>query len=372
MKKIIIRLASILFGIFFALLLIEFSLRLFGSERTSYTQPDEILGLSYTPNAIYKFNPPEGCAGWGSEGRINSKGLRDYEYNYQKTSGTFRILALGDSFTEGMQHPLEVTWTKLLEKQLNDRGDGIHYEVINAGLGGIGTSKEYLFFTHEGYRFSPDMVILLFYRNDIEENSKELRSRADIGPFFIVDNGQLVLDDSFNKSFIFKLKSLIQTIRSKSYVVSLVTRVLFAQVRRPEAVKEEEKSMYVSASGQAKLPEQIKVEVDKAMEVTQRLLVELDYVVHNNGARLVVFNIDDISIAGSDQPNKLLTEVTKSQGIPYYDLSPDFDKYRQSTGEYIFGCAENNGEGHWSQAGHAQAAKLMFEFLLSQLLLPKK
>ena len=129
------------------LTMLEIGLRLFGPQGASYIQADDVLGYRYKPNAPYHVTANEGCPGWESEGQINSHGLRDYEYGYVKPEGTFRILALGDSFTAGVEHPLEYIWPKILEQRLNHRQDGLRYEVINGGRGAASTSYEYLYFT---------------------------------------------------------------------------------------------------------------------------------------------------------------------------------------------------------------------------------
>src|ERR1700693_2065419 len=56
----------------------------------------------------------------GVDVKINSQGLRDYEYPLTKSSGTYRIMMLGDSTTFGWGVRLEDTAAKILEFRLND------------------------------------------------------------------------------------------------------------------------------------------------------------------------------------------------------------------------------------------------------------
>src|SRR5919109_801557 len=65
-------------------------------ERASYMQPDPYLGWSKRPGARVTYARRE----YTVEVAINSKGLRDRERPYARVPGTFRILALGDSFVE--------------------------------------------------------------------------------------------------------------------------------------------------------------------------------------------------------------------------------------------------------------------------------
>src|SRR5262245_5386887 len=58
---------------------------------------DPLLGWRKIANAHKRVRTAE----YDIEEQINSKNLRDREYDYSKPVGTTRILILGDSFTEG-------------------------------------------------------------------------------------------------------------------------------------------------------------------------------------------------------------------------------------------------------------------------------
>lgn len=98
---------------------------------------------------------------------INSKGLRDREYPYEKPAGTRRILVLGDSYTWGYGVSDRDLYTEVLERDLNQGGLG--WEVLNAGVSGWGTDQEYLYFRDEGLKYSADVVVLMFFFNDLSE-----------------------------------------------------------------------------------------------------------------------------------------------------------------------------------------------------------
>ncbi len=84
------------------------------------------------------------CAEYKTFIKTNSEGFRDSEHNLKKPKGVFRIIVLGDSFTYGLGVEAEETYSKILEKILNEasvRRD-IRYEVFNMGIAGIGTLEE--------------------------------------------------------------------------------------------------------------------------------------------------------------------------------------------------------------------------------------
>jgi hypothetical protein len=103
--------------------------------------------------------------------RINSKGLRDVEHEYEPTPGTFRIVVLGDSFMEAYQ----VNYEKSLPRLLNYRLRDPQAEVVNLGVAGYGTYQEYLYLKEEGLKYRPKLVLLSFLpADDVIDNSKPL------------------------------------------------------------------------------------------------------------------------------------------------------------------------------------------------------
>ncbi len=106
----------------------------------------------------------------GVDVNINSKGLRDYEYSFARSPGTYRIMMLGDSTTFGWGVPLEATIPKLLEHELNQCPPAAidKFEVINAGIGNYNTVQEVAYYETFTKAFDPDLVILIFFINDPE------------------------------------------------------------------------------------------------------------------------------------------------------------------------------------------------------------
>lgn len=105
----------------------------------------------------------------GVDVKINSQGLRDYEYPLAKPTGTYRIMMIGDSTTFGWGDRLEDTAAKILERQLNGgAAAGKVFEVINAGVGNYDTVQEVTYYEMIGRAFHPDMVILVYFINDPE------------------------------------------------------------------------------------------------------------------------------------------------------------------------------------------------------------
>ena len=101
----------------------------------------------------------------------NSRGFRNTrDFAYEKPAGTYRVLSLGDSHTQGYEVRQAFTFSSVLERYL--AGRGLKAEVLNAGVSGFGNAEELAFLENEGYKYHPDAVVLGFYANDYEDNLK--------------------------------------------------------------------------------------------------------------------------------------------------------------------------------------------------------
>ncbi|MGB0579989.1 MAG: SGNH/GDSL hydrolase family protein [Limisphaerales bacterium] len=136
-------------------------------------EPDhEVSGQRYLFDPVLGWRniPHFEASTFGYPLSINSKGLRDREYPYEKPAGVKRILVLGDSFAWGYGVGDEHIFTEVLEEKL--AGGEQKWDVINAGVSGYGTDQEYLFLKNEGLKYQPDVVLLAFYlRNDPVNNT---------------------------------------------------------------------------------------------------------------------------------------------------------------------------------------------------------
>jgi hypothetical protein len=134
-------------------------------EASRYVEHDPRLGWRKKPGARVRYDRRE----YDTEVAINANGLRDPERGYAAAPGTYRILALGDSFVEGYSVDMDKTVTQVLEKAL--RGAGCPVEVLNAGTAAYSTDQEYLFYLDQGVRYSPQVVLLFAYYNDVLWNT---------------------------------------------------------------------------------------------------------------------------------------------------------------------------------------------------------
>ena len=135
--------------------------------KTSIFMRDPDLGWRLRPNA-------EGD--WvGAPVKVNAKGLRGPELDYDRTPGAFRILYLGDSVTFGFRLPShEQSYPYQVEAVLEDR-TAAAVETVNAGVGGYSPWQHYRYLKREGLRYQPDLIVLSFVLNDVTEKLELVR-----------------------------------------------------------------------------------------------------------------------------------------------------------------------------------------------------
>ena len=354
-----LKLAAALLSVITALLTAEVAFRLWGPFGLEYMEMDTVLGWRYRSGAHYKFQGiPEAVCGWGSTGRINAHGLRDREYAYEKEPGTFRVLALGDSFTAAIEHPVDQTWTKFLERRLNARSGDLTFEVINAGRSASGTGYQYLWYDTEGYKYSPDLVLLVVIGNDLTDNFRALAEREGRhwlwDPFFELRDGELVRDDSFTRTPDFERRRWTMPLRRHSELIRTILGMRTLNLG------------YSVATEQPR--EAPSAEISSAIEVTKALLKALASRTVKDGAPLVVFNgLPDYTWGLKNQPDRLLREVaTEDPRLTYRDLVGPLGRFTAATQRRAYGCEalDDIHAGHWSREGHAEVARLIEETLL--------
>lgn len=124
-----------------------------------------IIGYTYPKNTtnVYGF-------------KTNQLGFVDQEHNIESSSD-YRILVIGDSVTAGLSFK---SYAYFLEEELNKESN-FTYEVIIMAVEGYNTIQELEILEEWGLKFNPDIVILQFTYNDLEDfHIKQALSRFKI------------------------------------------------------------------------------------------------------------------------------------------------------------------------------------------------
>ena len=173
-KKLIYGFVSAMFAIALIVIVGEVFLRVvpLGRFKSSpFRQYDAVLGLSLVPNLNVIHN--RGCF----QGLIqtNQWGFRDRERTLEKPAGTFRIAVIGDSMVEAVHVRPEQVINIQMEDILRKKGYK-NTEVLAFGIGGIGTTQEWILYQEKVRQFHPDVVLVMFSENDIMNNSSTLQN----------------------------------------------------------------------------------------------------------------------------------------------------------------------------------------------------
>ncbi|HYV17856.1 MAG TPA: SGNH/GDSL hydrolase family protein [Verrucomicrobiae bacterium] len=101
---------------------------------------------------------------------LNSGGFKDVEHPRDKPAGTYRIVALGDSFAFGSV-PYEDNYLTLLGQRLSTETRIV--EVINMGVSGAGPQDYLALLLDEGLAYRPDLVLVSFFvGNDFTDTKR--------------------------------------------------------------------------------------------------------------------------------------------------------------------------------------------------------
>ncbi len=171
-------------------------------------------GLMYKANTAAGFKYTPGWSGYfaGANVHINTAGFRGQEFSPAKSSGTVRILGLGDSFTFGMAVGDDETYLAQLEELLNQDGRA-KFETINTGHQNLNTRLEYDFLKERNLmNLAPDVVVLGFtMQNDTNIGSGEYLIASANEPFRASRYGKVL------KKELSKISPILKVSNSSSF-----------------------------------------------------------------------------------------------------------------------------------------------------------
>ncbi|MDR7543853.1 MAG: SGNH/GDSL hydrolase family protein [Armatimonadota bacterium] len=368
------------FGLVLALLVVEVGLLATGvapveqlRRRPPYMKvPDRITGWSLLPGA--EFAHRTAFVNFGTRVQINAVGFRERDYALERTPGVARVLILGDSVTAGFEVPLSDVWHERLEAALSDANGTGRTEIIAAGVPGWSTDQQLLYYAHEGYKYRPDLVLLQFYLNDIDDNGTDFDGLLKLEkPYFRLDGDQLVLHnfpyegegvwaDSRTQSPVKKF------LRRASRTYRLVRAVRLRQRRQDPfcyPAKGVPVDLFVFASEPT--PEYV-----EAWKVTSAIIGRLQAEVARRGAAFAVVYFpsrrqvlpeawretlacwpEAETVAWDlNKPNRVLEALLRRRGISYLDLTHMFREHVRRTGEQVY----LDKDEHLTARGHELAA----------------
>jgi len=340
---------------------------------------DRNLGWTLQPNSsLHSVEPNYGL---DYKVRINSKGMREREFDVAKSPGTTRILALGDSFVFGSGVENDQRFTDFLQRSF----DG-NVEVINTGVPGWGNDQELLYFESVADKLQPDIVLLVFMTaNDVVNNMIDhLFMRTAPKPKFVLDNGELRLTNSPielpPQSFKTRLRQVARKSRLLLFVKRRLLRLHVEPNPTPVAPKGTHVPEWLSRHPNAELNHWsvYQTPLSPAMEdgyaVTEAIFERLKKRCDDIGAKLLVFSfplrveLDDdwretlmtgrgIDPAHIDltQPYRRIDAVCERMGVPFIYPYEEFNRVYDHTYLYF------ERDEHPNMHAHALAARILLD-----------
>jgi hypothetical protein len=315
------------------------------------TQWDPYIGFVHIPN-MEGFSKTQDFT---VHIKINSRGLRDREFDLIKPPGTYRIGVFGDSFTFGEGVENEEAYPKIKQRRIN-------VEVINFGIGKTGTSQQFALYQQEGTKYDLDSVILGFLSgNDFSDNWAGVFSLRD----------DKLIHNATNYSSVRKIQRILYRIpfygwlAQHSHLVNLF--------RKAASLYDDSVRMRRAAMTQGEVANKNAGEESQMIYLTLRLIEEFQRAVLRNGSSFLVVNLPERDqknlsgyIGGEAIPRYVvLCETLKTslvdRHIRVLDLVPAFSSL--SKPHYYF-----EHDGHMTKWGHQVIASNIYEAVLPEIL----
>ncbi len=126
---------------------------------------------------------------------INSRRLRDREHRLAKPTGTYRVLALGDSFTFGWGVDVEETWWAEMERLIARRIVPRPVEVINLGVYDYTFGQQVQRLQEFGLDYRPDAIVADFYYPHVVTISTHTYETRGLRPWPRIRDSTIYVDD---------------------------------------------------------------------------------------------------------------------------------------------------------------------------------
>lgn len=369
MKEKTFKIITTFLSILVALAIGEIALRILRPERMDVAKYEDIYDRTYSPTKrsfIVSLKPNMERKRWGTTVKVNSYGERDYEYSQHKPEGVIRIAVIGDSVAFGFGIPLEKTFSKLMEQELN-KGGKQRYEVLLFGRPGYAVSDIYATYKDKVSYFEPDIIIYAMVLNDFDYSSL-----GDEKPETKIET------KSSNLNSLKKLnRSFFSFFRRHSAIYNLMIDVLFKVFAKSGIIDLNE-----SRALDCFAPESEKFKAK--WEGTQKWLKILQEAIKNDGRTFIIcifpyqFQLDSemlnyfrskgVALPDADllKIQKMINLFCTENGISSIDLSEEFMEHSPQS-LYI-----KNDYGHPNERGNEIAAQVICQFMTDRRLPDKK
>lgn len=255
---------------------------------------------------------------------------------------------LGDSFAYGDGVQQSESFPEILESLLKEHGS---FEVINTGVTGYGLTQETLYYETEGYKYEPELVMLVFFHNELTDLVKEKELPK---PKFQLVDGQLELHN-----VPYPHPSELETRDTEEEWLSAVGKGLMKQLRFSET------RALIEGALEAKAPRCLRpfnppLYWEYAWQTVEAILRRLHESVEEHGSRLIVVTTPPHKEwlgCWTSPEAEIMNSICTNEGIAHIDLLPGFS---QGGTQLYF-----RRDLHWNAEGHRLAAHFIYDQLVA-------
>lgn len=314
---------------------------------------------------------------------MNREGYRDVDHPLAKAPGTYRIVILGDSMTEGVEVDLEALYWKRLEALLPrcPALAGKPVEALSFAVNGYGTAQEYLTLKRRGLKYRPDLVLLAFFTgNDFTDNDQALGGHRD-RPYFTIDNGALVLTHTAGDEPGFAARrrwsDLRQRVFDHSRNLQLISqassrlRLLLRYGRPTDDLRVEQPGL----DSRVFLPPAT-ADWKQAWNVSEALILATAETARNHGAAFAMTTLanplqdlpdlssrrrleQQLGVDTLTYPDHRLSQFAAAHGLVDVPLAEPVASYAAEHHTALHGVDPRRPIGHWNALGHQIAAEYL-------------
>ena len=330
-----------------------------GWGERSALEPDPNLGWKLIPSKTTRLR----WLSYDYEVDSNSLGFPGPEYPLQKPEDVFRILVTGDAFSSAEGVDTNQAWPRLLENQLNKLVVDKKVEVLNFSITGYGPNQYAEVVKEFAPLYQPDLILVEVFVNDFQDvlwTNEDFQ--ANIGFY---------AGDPDGVSSILKLESL------RSWLD------LHVKQKLKEIIQGEPNSHGYFLGHFATLERQDLQTLNYARDFVQDDLKQIQTVADRSGTQVVLvmvpssvqvcssdeldyyprhINLADSTRFDVDQPQRIMSEIASSLGLPMYDLRDILS----SSGQ----CPYQSHNMHWMANGHNIVATYLAEVLTQKGYIP--
>lgn len=341
-----------LFIIIVLIILIIIKNNLQSDDNILFTNMQETEMAIKDDNKILAYKPRPNFVDEKNGVYLNSFGFRDEEFSYNKSNQTFRIAIVGDSVTFGLYiNDSSKMFSELLEFYLKD--DNLEYEVYNFGIGGYSTLQETILINETVLEFKPDMIIIIYILNDIDEEV------------------QFTIKNWFSEQEYYERRKVKEDLEQKSALCKIKSRLKNSNIYRGISVA---RNKFDNTETVQKYWQEVWNELynDKCRtDGLKTTFTNLGIISQNNNIPILIVNHPYILWGETGYPqasiNNMIRDFSEDNDFYFLDLTPNYLEYDFNE----IRLANNpTDKYHPNELGHEIISTAIYNYLIEQEIIP--